>query len=210
MTSSYCHHCDKSFNHIFKRRHIKSKSHLYNYYNIIINKYNIGNVYWSYFENIIHDYIKDFDNKFYSCTILVKCKLDNEILNISVDNIEGFVFLYRFKDIGSIFYEYCQSKKVRDYVYHFAKTKDINLNSSSIINNVIITIYSKYKTMTPKHRLTQPKSVLDLKLLKYISNLPFNDKFTKYKFLTTKYELLYFFKFYFYIQINDYQREHIN
>ena len=190
MTSVYCHHCDKSFNRIFKRRHIKSKSHLYNYYNIVINKYIIGDVLWSNFENIIHDYIKDFDNKFYSFTVLVKCKLDNEILNISVDNIEGVVFLYRFKDIGSIFYEYCQSKKVRDYVYHFAKTKNININSSSIINNVVITIYSKYKTMTPRHRLIQPKSVLELKLLKNICNLPLNDKIGKYNFLTTKNELL--------------------
>ena len=190
MTSFYCHHCDKSFNRIFKRRHIKSKSHLYNYYNIVINKYNIADVLWSNFENIIHDYIKDFDNKFYSFTVLVKCELDNEILNISVDNIEGVVFLYRFKDISSIFYEYCQSKKVRDYVYHFAKTKNININSSSIINNVVITTYSKYKTMTPRHRLTQPKPVLESKLLKNICNLPLNDKIGKYKFLTTKYELL--------------------
>ena len=99
-------------------------------------------------------------------------------------------FLYKFKDIGNIFYEYCQSKKVRDYIYHFAKTKNINLISSSIINNVTITIYSKYKTMTPRYRLTQPKSVIELKLLKHIRNLPLNDKISKYNFLTTKYELL--------------------
>ena len=189
MTLCYCHHCEKSFNHIYKRKHIKSKSHLYNYYNIVINKYTIGDVPWSNFENIIHDYIKDFDNKFYSFTVLVKCKLDNEILNISVDNIKGAVFLYRFKDIGSTFYEYCQSKIVRDYVFHFAKTKDINLISSSIINNVSITIYSKYKTMKPRHRLTQPKSVLELKLLKHICNLPLNDKITKYNYLSSKYEI---------------------
>ena len=92
MTIFYCHHCDKSFNRIFKRRHIKSKSHLYNYYNIVINKYNIGNLYWSDFENIIQGYIKDCDKKFYSFTTLVKCKLDDKILNISVDNIQGIVF----------------------------------------------------------------------------------------------------------------------
>ena len=189
MTPFYCHHCDKSINRIFKRRHIKSKSHLYMYYNIVINKYNIGNLYWSDFESVIQDYIRNFDKKFYSFTTLVKYTLDGGNLNISVDNIEGIVFLYKFKDIGSIFYEYCQSKKVRDYLYHFAKTKNINLISSSIINNVSITMYSKYKTMTPKHRLTQPKSVLELKLLKNICNLPLNDKISKYKFLATKYEL---------------------
>ena len=190
MTSFYCHHCDKSFNRIFKRRHIKSKSHLYMCYNIVINNYNIGNLYWGDFESVIQDYIKNFDKKFYSFTTLIKCTLDGENLNISVDNIQGIDFLYKFRDIGSIFYEYYQSKKVRDYVYYFAKTKDINLNSSSIINNVSITIYSKYKTMTPRYRLTQPKSVLELKLLKNIRNLSLNDKITKYKFLAAKYELL--------------------
>ena len=189
MTSFYCQHCDKSINHTFKQRHIKSKSHLHMYYNIVINKYIIGDIYWCDFENVIQDYIRNFDKKFYYFTILVKCTLDDENLNISIDNIDGFVLLYKFKDIGSIFYEYCQSKKVRDYVYHFAKTKDINLNSSSIINNVSIIIYSKYKTMTPKHRLTQNRSVLESKLLKNICNLPLNDKISKYNILTTKYEL---------------------
>ena len=189
MTSFYCQHCDKSINHIFKRKHIKSKSHLYMYYNIVINKYNIGNLYWSDFESVIHDYIKNFDKKFYYFTILVKCMLDCENLNISIDNIDGSVFLYKFKDIGDIFYEYCQSKKVRDYIYYFAKTKDINLISSSIINNVTITIYSKYKSMTPRHRITQNRSVLESRLLKNICNLPLNIKINKYNFLTTKYEL---------------------
>ena len=97
--------------------------------------------------------------------------------------------MYRFKDIGNIFYEYCQSKKVRDYVFHYALTKDINLIASSIIKNLSITIYSKYKTIKPKHRLTQNRSVLESKLLKNICNLPLNIKISKYNFLTTKYEL---------------------
>ena len=92
MTLFYCHHCDKSFNHIFKRRHIKSKSHLYMYYNIVINKYDIGDVFWKDFGSVVQDYIKNFDKKFYSFTTLVKCMLDGENLNISVDNIEAIVF----------------------------------------------------------------------------------------------------------------------
>ena len=190
MTSFYCQHCDKSINHKFKRRHIKSKSHLYMYYNIAINKYNIADVFWNNFESVIQDYIRNFDKKFYYFTILVKCTLNGENLNISIDNIDGFVFLYRFKDIGNIFYEYCQSKKVRDYIYNFAKIKGINLLSSSIIKNVSITIYSKYNMMTPKYKPSQPRSILESKLLKNICNLPLNDKISKYNFLTTKYELL--------------------
>ena len=137
------------------------------------------------FKIILGNLIKNF----YYFTILVKCTLDDENLNISVNNIEGIVFLYKFKDIGSIFYEYSQSKKVRDYIYHFSKIKNINLIPSSIIKNLSIILYSKYETMTPKYRLTQNRSVLESKLLKNISKLPLNIKISKYNFLTTKYEL---------------------
>ena len=60
---------------------------------------------------------------------------------------------------------------------------------SSFINNLSIIIYPEYKTMTPKYRLTQNRSVLESKLLKNIHKLSLNDKINKYNFLTTKYEL---------------------
>ena len=59
------------------------------YYNIVINKYNIGDVLWKDFENIIRDYINDYNNKFNSFSIKVDFKLDNEDFSISIDNIEG-------------------------------------------------------------------------------------------------------------------------
>ena len=43
--------------------------------------------------------------------------------------------------------------------------------------------------MTPRHKLSQNRPVLESKLLKNISNLPLNDKISKYNFLTTKYEI---------------------
>ena len=82
MKSIYCHHCDKVINRIFKQRHLKSKAHLYMYYNIVTNRYNIGKIFWSDFENIINEYTIDYEYKFYSFSILVKCKLNNENINI--------------------------------------------------------------------------------------------------------------------------------
>ena len=70
------------------------------------------------------------------------------------------------------------------------KQKNINLNSSSIINNVTISIYSKYNTMTPKHRLAQNRSVLESKLLKNICDLSISDKIIKYNYLSIKDGLL--------------------
>ena len=44
--------------------------------------------------------------------------------------------------------------------------------------------------MTSKHRFQQPKSVLELKLLKNICNLDFVEKITKHNFLSSKNEIL--------------------
>ena len=71
MTSFYFQCCDKLFNRRFIKKHNKSKTHLYFYNNFVINKYHIGNVLWKDFENIIRDYINDYNNKFNSFSILV-------------------------------------------------------------------------------------------------------------------------------------------
>ena len=136
------------------------------------------------------DYIKEDNFKFNSFSILVNFQIDNENMRISVDNIEGEVPLYKFKNSGWIYYKFCQSKKVRDFVIHNAILKNIKLESSSIINNVILTIFSKYKTIKRNHLLNQPRFVLESKIIKYIHNSNFSDKLTKCKFLSKKYGII--------------------
>ena len=104
---------------------------------------------------------------------------------ISIDNIEGEIPLYKFKNSGWIYYKFCHSKKVRDFVFHNATSKNIKLESSSIINNVILTIFSKDKTKK-NHLLNQPRSILESKILKNIHNSNFCEKLTKYFFLSKK------------------------
>ena len=191
MKSYYCQHCNKSVNHIFKRKHNKSKTHLYMYYNIVIDKYNIGDVLWMDFENIIRDYIKDYNNKFNSFSIKIDFKLDNEDFSISIDNIEGEMPLYKLHNIGWIYYKFCQSKKAKDFVYHTAILKNIKLESSSIINNFKLTIFSKYKSIKRNHLLNQPRSVLESRILKNIHNKDICDKLTKYYFLSKKYNIIF-------------------
>ena len=111
-------------------------------------------------------------------------------MSISVDNIEGEIPLYKYKNSGWIYYKFCQSKKVRDFVFHNATLKNIKLESTSIINNVILTIFSKYKTIKRNHLLLQTRPVLESQILKNIHNFNFSEKFTKYKFLSTKYGII--------------------
>ena len=66
----------------------------------MINKYYIGDVLWRDFENIIHDYINEYNNKVNSFSIKIDFELNNENISISVDNINGEIPLYKFKNIG--------------------------------------------------------------------------------------------------------------
>ena len=187
---TYCHSCDKNIAQNFIIKHNKSKTHLYFYNNFVINKYYLGDVLWSDFEKIIRDYIDDYNKKFNSFSILVNFQLDNENMSISVDNIEGQIPLYKFKNSDWVYYKLCQSKKVRDFVFHNATLKNIKLESSSIINNIILTIFSKYKTIKRYHLLKQPRSILTSKILKHVHNSNFRDKLTKYCFLSKKYGII--------------------
>ena len=176
----YCHSCDKYISQKFIKKHNKSKTHLYFYKNFVINKYYIGDVFFKDFENIVHDYINDYNNKFYSFSIVVNFQLNKENMSISIDNIEGEVPLYKFKDTAWIYYRFCQSKKARDYVFSQPILQNTKLEPKSVIKNVILTIFSKYKTIKRDHFLNQPRSILVSKLLKHIQNSNFRDKLTKH------------------------------
>ena len=186
---SYCHSCDKYISQKFMKKHNKSKTHLYFHNNFVINKYHIGGILWKDFQNIIHNYMNEYNSKFYSFSILINFELNNENMSISIDNSDEEVPLYKFKNIGWIYYKFCQSKKARDFVFTQATLKNIELESTSIINSVTLTIFSIYKSIKRNHLLLQSRSILESKLLKHIHNSDFSDKLTKYEFLSKKYEL---------------------
>ena len=160
----YCQDCDKYINRKFKQKHTKSKAHLNVHYNIVTNKYNIGNVYWDDFEKTIHEYMKENTIKFYAFSVVIRFKQNDVDISISVDSEEGYATLYKFPNSGWICYKYCKSKKIRDYIFHRAMLRYIKLDSSSIISNVTITLFSNCKSMTAKHKLQQPRRVLESKL----------------------------------------------
>ena len=134
----------------------------------MIKKHYIGNVLWKDFESIIHEYINDYNNKFKYFTLKIDFQLSDDKHNISIDNIEGEIPLYRFKNSGWISYKFCQSRKVHDYVIYISSLKNEKLEPTSIINNVILTIFLTYKTMKRNYLLLQPRSVLESKLMKQI------------------------------------------
>ena len=119
----YCQSCDKDISQKFIKKHNKSKSHLYFHNNFVIIKYHIGDILWRDFENIIHDYINEYNNKFNSFSKKIDFELNNENISISVDNINGEIPLYKFKNIGWIYYKFCQSKKSKRFCLSYSYFK---------------------------------------------------------------------------------------
>ena len=79
----------------------------------------------------------------------------------------------------------------KSFIYHNANLKNIILESTSKINNVTLTIFSKYKSIKRNHLLSQPRPVLESKILKHIHNLDICDKLTKYYFLSKKFNITF-------------------
>ena len=146
MVSNYsCQDCDKYINRKLKTKHINTKAHLHMYYNIITNKYNIGDVHWCDLEDALREYMVNNSSKFNFFSTIVKCKINNEDISISVAKIDSYVPLYNFDNGGWFYYKYCNNKKIRDYIFHRATLSDIILYPSSIISDATITFFFKFQ-----------------------------------------------------------------
>ena len=124
MTPFYCQHCDKNINNKFKKKHMKSKIHLYMHKNIVINKHNIGDVYFSNFENVIQEYINDYNKKFNLFSILIRCKFDQENIFISINNKTNYVFYTNLKILVLFFIIIVKVKK-REIIFIIMFSKRI-------------------------------------------------------------------------------------
>ena len=65
--------------------------------------------------------------------------------------------------------------------------KGEKLSLETVIKNISITFYSYYYIMTPRHRLEQPRKVLESNLFKHITKLNDFEKNIKYSFLWHRY-----------------------
>ena len=193
VSNYYCQICDKHINQRSKKKHINSKTHLYMNDNIIINKLSIGDLYWCDLVETIDKYMIFHLNKFRIFTTAVKCRIANKDINILIDKIEGYNRFFETDDDEEerLYSKYLNRHKMLHYIHYRCGFFDMEINSSTVISDVVITFFSNYMTMTPKHRLfNQPRRILESKLLKHIHAKSNDDKFDKYRFLSIVYNLL--------------------
>ena len=103
---------------------------------------------------------------------------------------ERSVKFYKFENGGCFYYQFCVSEQISDYIDHRAMLKQIELVPSSIINNLTITIFSYYNSMTLRHHLQQPRRILESKIIKHKKDASEEDKTNKYRFLSTEHNLI--------------------
>ena len=85
-------------------------------------------------------------------------------------------------------YLYPVCEEILNRIRRYALMRVEKLSLETLIKNISITFYSYYHIMTPRHRLEQPRPVLESKLLKLISKLDDIEKEDKYSFLWNKYK----------------------
>ena len=98
VSNYYCKEYYKYINRRYKTKHINSKVHLYMYYNIIINKHVIGDVYWCDLVETILKYMTINLCKFRKFSTTVECTIDNKDISILIDKIEGYIPFYELDD----------------------------------------------------------------------------------------------------------------
>ena len=188
MEDYYCDICDKTIKYKSKTMHLKSKNHLH-MRSYVRDEHIVGDVYWKNFYRVICDYVDINRKKFPIFKTVVKCNLFNKDLTICYDKTKKVWIRYGFGD--AIFHDLCPVCEEIPYrIHRYAMISNQKLSLDTVLENVSITFFSYYYVMTPRHRLEQPRRLLESKLLKHIANLDDDDdeKINKYRFLWQYYK----------------------
>ena len=155
----YCDICDKTIKQKSKNSHFKTKIHskMQSY----VREYHfIGDVLWQDFDYIICKYVNTNRTKFPIFISLIKCNLYDKNIIYRFDRTRGKKLLFAFGNKG-FNYLYPVCKKVHNYINKQARIMNEELYPETIIKNLSITFYSYYFIMTTRHRLEQPRRILE-------------------------------------------------
>ena len=181
MMDYYCDICDKTIKNKSKTNHFRSKNHLH-MKSYVKDEHIVGNVFWKDFYRVICDYVDINRKKFPIFKTVVRCKLLNKDFTICYDKTKKGWIRYGFGD--AIFHDLCPvCEEIPDRLHRYAMISNQKLSLDTVLKNVSITFFSYCYIMTPRHRLEQPRRLLESKLLKHIANLDEDEKNNKYRFL---------------------------
>ena len=181
----YCDSCDKTIKQKSRNSHIKTKTHK-KMKSYVRENHFIGDVIWEDFDEIIGNYINANRKKFPIFITQIKCNLYEQDIKFRFDRTNYKFLYYSFGD--NVFkYLHPVSKTIHNYIRYQAKMMKKELFPKTIIKNISITFYSYYYIMTRRHKLEQPRRILESKLLKHMHYFSDAEKITYYPFILFKY-----------------------
>ena len=169
MKNYYCEICDKTMKNKSKTNHLKSKNHIH-MKSYVRDEHIVGDIYWKDFYRVIRDYDDINRKKFPIFKTVLRRNLFNKDLVICHDKTKKRLIRYGFGD-GAFHHLYPVCEEFLDRLHRYALISGKKLSPDTVIKNISITFFSYYYIMTPRHRLQQPRRVLESKLLKQYNKL---------------------------------------
>ena len=193
----YCAICDRSINYKHRNKHDKTKRH-YFMNNYVTNIYKYNDIVWGDVEKILHENIIDHNNKFNEFEFYIRCKINDDV-EIKVYKshsdlrvlIPTFIEPFKSKNINNeTLYVHIAGEMIcNDIRENLSSKYDINCTPDMEIRNLTIKFVSRYRNMTFRHQLQQPRSMLETKMVRHIKYMSYEEQSDKYNFLTCKHKL---------------------
>ena len=153
----YCKVCDKSIKIASKKKHFNSLNHKFLSMSTI-SRYSITNPDFLHIENILKNYVFEYNKKFAFYLIICKWKIHFSDTSLVV----------QFQTWYSVYDSYYS----RDYLLSKTKYFERQGHKFSHISEMNITFITDIRNMTYKHCLQQPKSMLKWKLNALLAKNP--------------------------------------
>ena len=154
----HCEICDKSIKIRSKKKHLNSRYHK-SLSETIISQYTVGNPSFLHMEDILKNYVDDYNKKFVLYIIICKWKLhfSDTIINVKSDR------LYNIHPYGWNLRRTLMSKT------EFLENDGHKFSHISEMNIVFI---SDLRNITYEHYLRIPKSILEWTLIRKLTTNP--------------------------------------
>ena len=192
-----CAICDRSINYEHRNKHDKTKRH-YFMKNYVTNIYKYNDIVLGDVEKILHENIISNSNKFDEFKIHVSCKINDDVeIKLYKSQSDLHLLLPTFNEsfkskkikMGTLYVHIAGEMICNDIRENLSSKYDINCTPDMEIRNLTIKFVSRYRNMTFRHQLQQPRSMLETKKVKHIKYMSYEEQSDKYNFLTCKHKL---------------------
>ena len=185
----YCVICDRSINYKHRNKHNKTKRH-YFLKNFVTNIYKYNDIVWGDVEKILHENIISHNNKFNEFKTYVSCKINDDVeIKVYKNHSDMKLVLSIFNEKEKLYVHIAGERICNDIRKNLSSKYNINCTPDMEIRNLTIEFVSRYRNMTFRHQLQQPRSMLETKLVKHIKYISYEEQGDKYNFLTCKHRL---------------------